>query len=95
VGSEKWEIGSEKMRIAHCWVTSHFLLLTCPLNLEGKKAHLEGTWRAVGGHLEGRAETLQTLINSRVAGQKISTWRVFGKSIYKNCGKSVNRMCTS
>jgi len=63
-------------------------------DLEGKKAHLEGTWSAVGGHLEGRAETLQTLINSRVAGQKLSTWRVLGKSIYRNCGTNMNHRYT-
>jgi hypothetical protein len=64
------------------------------MNLEGKKAHLEGTWRAVVGRLEGRAETLQTLINRRVEGKIPLTWRVFGKSIYRNCGKNVNHRYT-
>ena len=32
------------------------------VNLEGKKAHLEGTWRAVVGHLEGKGQSQQSLI---------------------------------
>lgn len=50
--------------------------------MEGEKAHLEGTWRAVGGHLEGRGKTVQSLIQSQLTGIISLTWRVFGKSIY-------------
>ncbi len=63
--------------------TSHFLLLTCPFNLEGKKGNLEGTWRAVVGHLEGDDEIVQSLAQSRFTGNLSLTWREFGKSIYK------------
>jgi hypothetical protein len=62
--------------------------LNGPLNLEGKKPNLEGTWRAVVGHLEGKGESLQTLIQSEFIGDIVLTWRVFGKSIYK--GKTVS-----
>lgn len=63
-------------------------------NLEGLPAYLEGTWRAVVGHLEGKADSLQTLIQRGFTDKTALTWRVFGKSIYKRCGKNVNRMHT-
>jgi hypothetical protein len=44
---------------------------------------LEATWRAVVGHLEGRGQSPQTLIQSGFIGNIALTWRVFGKSIYK------------
>jgi hypothetical protein len=56
------------------------------VNLEGKKGNLEGTWRAVVGHLEGRGESQQTLDTSQLTGIFALTWRDFGKSIYR--GKS-------
>ncbi len=62
-------------------ITHHALR---PLNLEGKKGNLEGTWRAVVGHLEGKGKSLQALIQSRFTGDLPSTWRVSGKSIYKD-----------
>jgi hypothetical protein len=64
------------------------------MNLEGKKAHLEGTWRAVAGRLEGKGESQQSLIQSRSIAIIGLTWRVFGKNIYTECGKNVNRMHT-
>jgi hypothetical protein len=53
------------------------------IGLEGKKGNLEGTWRAVVGHLEGKPESPQSLIQSRSKGNLTQTWRVFEKSIYK------------
>jgi N-glycosylase/DNA lyase len=52
--------------------------------LEGKKGNLEGTWRALVGHLVGRSEILKSLVSSGLTGKMASTWRVFGKSIYKD-----------
>ncbi len=78
-----------------CFRTSDLPRFCTVYNLEGEKVNLEGTWRAVVGHLEGKGESLQTLIQSRSTGKIGLTWRVFGKSIYKRCGKNVNRMHTS
>lgn len=59
-----------------------FALLHC-FNLEGKKGNLEGTWRVVVGHLEGKGKSPQTLDTSQLTGIFALTWRVFRKSIYK------------
>jgi hypothetical protein len=71
------------------------------MNLEGKKAHLEGTWRAVVGRLEGKTESPQSLDKSHSKGKTILTWRVFGKSIYmdhyrkKDCHNHPSRKCST
>jgi hypothetical protein len=53
------------------------------VNLEGKKGNLEGAWRAVVGHLEGKGESLKPLDTSQLTGIFALTWRVFRKNIYK------------
>ncbi|MEW6585362.1 MAG: hypothetical protein AB1442_07085 [Nitrospirota bacterium] len=57
--------------------------LSGPLNLEGKKHNLEGTWRAVVGHLEGNAEIVKAFVRQQVTGDFVLTWREIRKSIYK------------
>jgi len=77
-------------------------------SLEGKKAHLEGlpaylegTWRAVVGRLEGKGESIQTIIHSHSTGKTALTWRVFGKSIYMDnhekteCHNHTSRKCSN
>jgi hypothetical protein len=53
-------------------------------NLEGKKAYLEGGWRAVVG--QGRMME-KTLSNATLSYLSTATWRVFGKSIYTEISK--------
>lgn len=71
------------------------------MNLEGKKAHLEGTWRAVVGHLEGKGQSQQSLIYGQVIDNIALTWMVFGKSIYTDihrktgCHNCTSRRCSN
>jgi len=71
------------------------------MNLEGKKGHLEGTWRAVVGHLEGKGESLQSHSTCHSTAILSVTWRVFGKSIYTDhhrkteCHNGTSLKCSS
>lgn len=56
--------------------------------LGGDSVNLEGTWRAVVGRLEGKAESLQTLDTRHSTTIISATWRVFEKSIYKRMRKN-------
>jgi len=51
--------------------------------LEGKKMYLEGTWRVVVGHLEGKGQSLCILVCQYFIAKTTPTWRVFGKKIYR------------
>jgi hypothetical protein len=51
--------------------------------------YLEGTWRALGGHLGGKVKSLKAIRTRRLRGQRHLTWKLFGKSIYGSiCSRS-------